>query len=99
MTNRHPGLVTDYLQNIKINSFEDHEQFFQFLKLLAFIRSFHGPKQFIDDQVYYLIEFPAADYAKCMGINPKSTYQRRKILALLGKALLKDFLRRNIEVQ
>ena len=42
-----------------------------------------GVKQFVDDQIYYLIEFPVADFLRFLGGNPKSTYQRREVLDFL----------------
>ncbi len=40
-------------------------------------------KQFVDDQIYYLIEFPVADFQRFLGRNPKSSYHRSKFLDFL----------------
>ena len=78
-----PGLVTDYLGKNGLNSFAEKEYFFRVLQFLSFIRRFKGVKQFIDDQIYYLIEFPVADFQRFLGKNPKSSYQRSKVLDFL----------------
>ena len=78
-----PGLVTDYLGKSEFNSFADKEYFFQVLQFLSFIRNLKGIKQFVDDQIYYLIEFPVADFQRFLGRNPKSSYQRSKLLDFL----------------
>ena len=77
------GLVTDYLGKSEFNSFADKEYFFQVLQFLSFIRDLKGIKQFVDDQIYYLIEFPNADFQRFLGRNPKSSYQRSKLLDFL----------------
>ena len=79
-----PGLVTDYLGKSKLNSFADKESLFRLLQFLSFIRNLKGVKQFIDDQIYYLIEFPVSDFLRFLGENPKSSYQRRKVLDFLN---------------
>ena len=78
-----PGLVTDYLGKSEFNSFANKEYFFQVLQFLSFIRNLKGIKQFVDDQIYYLIEFPVADFQRFLGRNPKSSYQRSKLLDFL----------------
>jgi hypothetical protein len=78
-----PGLVTDYLDKSKLNSFADKESLFRLLQFLSFIRNLKGVKQFVDDQIYYLIEFPVADFLRFLGKNPKSSYQQRKVLDFL----------------
>ena len=78
-----PGLVTDYLGKSEFNSFADKEYFFQVLQFLSFIRNLKGIKQFVDDQIYYLIEFPVADFQQFLGRNSKSSYQRSKLLDFL----------------
>jgi hypothetical protein len=77
------GLVTDYLGKSELNSFVDKEYFFQVLQFLSFIRNLKGIKQFVDDQIYYLIEFPVADFQRFLRRNPKSSYQRSKLLDFL----------------
>ena len=42
-----------------------------------------GRKQFVDDQIYYLIEFPVANFQRFLRRNPKSSYQRSKLLDFL----------------
>jgi hypothetical protein len=79
-----PSLVTDYLGKSKLNSFTDKESLFRFLQFLSFIRSLTGVKQFVDDQIYYLIKFPVADFIRFLGENPKSSYQRKKVLDFLN---------------
>ncbi len=79
-----PGLVTDYLVKSKLNSFTEKESLFRLLQFLSFIRNLKGVKQFVDDQIYYLIEFPVADFLRFLGENSKSSYQRRKVLDFLN---------------
>ena len=69
------GLVTDYLDKSKLNSFTDKEFFFRLLQFLSFIRNLKRLKQFVDDQIYYLTEFPVADFIRFLGEDPKSSYQ------------------------
>ena len=64
--------------------------------MLSFIRSLEYSKQFIDDQVYYLMEFAVMDFISFTGGNTKSTYQRTKALEFLTslqdlKPLIKKF--------
>ena len=77
------SLVTDYLSKSELNCFVDKEYFFQMLQFLSFIRNLKGIKQFVDDQIYYLIEFPVADFQPFLKRNPKSSYQRNKLLDFL----------------
>ena len=79
-----PGLVTDYLGKSKLNSFTDKESLFRLLQFLSFIRNLTGVKQFVDDQIHYLIKFPVADFLRFLGENPKSSYQRKKVLDFLN---------------
>ena len=51
--------------------------------MLSFIRSLEHSKQFIDDQVYYVMEFAVMDFISFRGGNAKSTYQRTKALEFL----------------
>lgn len=66
------------------------------LQFLSFIRNLAASKQFVDDQVYYRIEFPLVDFIRFIGGNDKSTYQRTKALNFLKslqelKPLLQKF--------
>lgn len=42
-----------------------------------------GIKQFVDDQIYYLIEFLIVDFQRFLGRNTKSSYQRSKLVNFL----------------
>jgi hypothetical protein len=50
-------LVTDYISQTKMNSFDEMEFLFRLLQFLSFLRKFEGVKQCIDDQTYYIVEF------------------------------------------
>lgn len=63
---------------------------------MSFIRNFEGLKLFLNDQVYYWITFPVADFLHFTGVNEKSQYQRTKALIFLKnlqeiKPLLQKF--------
>ena len=77
------GLITDYLRQSKFDSLDETKSFFLFLQFLSFLRKMEGLCQFIDDQVYYIIEFPVVDFLRFLGKDPKSTYQRNKVLDFL----------------
>jgi len=68
-------LVSSYLRKDCLNSFVQKKQFFKLIQLLSFIRSFEYSKQFVDDQVYYVMEFAMMDFISFRGGNAKSTYQ------------------------
>ena len=94
------GLVTDYLRQTKFDSLDETKSFFRFLQFLSFLRKMEGFRQFIDDQVYYIVEFPVVDFLRFLGKNPKSTYQRNKVLTFL-KSLqdLPPFIERFSEIE
>jgi DNA relaxase NicK len=69
-------LVSSYLRKDCLDSFVQKKQ-------LSFIRSLEYSKQFIDDQVYYLMEFAVMDFISFRGGKAKSTYQRTKALEFL----------------
>ena len=73
-------LVTDYISQTKMNSFDEMEFLFRLLQFLSFIRKFEGVKQCIDDQTYYIVEFCVVDFIRFLGKDPKSSYQRSKLL-------------------
>ncbi len=77
------GLVTDYLSQIKFDSLDETKSFFLFLQFLSFLRKMEGLAQFLDDQVYYIVEFSVVDFLRFLEKNPKSTYQRNKVLNFL----------------
>lgn len=74
------GLVTDYIKQTKFDSLDETMFLFRFLQFLSFIRRFEGKKECIDDQVYYIIEFPIVDFLHFLDKNVKSTYQRTKLM-------------------
>jgi NRPS condensation-like uncharacterized protein len=76
-------LVSSYLRKDCLDSFVQKKQFFKLIQLLSFIRSLEYSKQFIDDQVYYVMEFAVMDFISFRGGNAKSTYQRTKALEFL----------------
>ena len=49
------GLVTDYLRQTKFDSLDEKKSFFRFLQFLSFLRKMEGFRQFLDDQVYYMV--------------------------------------------
>lgn len=59
-----------------------------------------GFRQFIDDQVYYIVEFPVVDFLRFLGKDPKSTYQRNKVLDFLkGLQDLPPFVEKFSEIE
>ena len=76
-------LVTSYFEKNNLDSFVKKKRFLKLLQFLFFIRNLEALKQFINDQVYYLIEFPVADFLRFTGVNEKSQYQRTKVLKFL----------------
>ena len=72
-----PGLLTSYMTDRKLDSFSD------LFRFLSFIQDREGSKQFLDDQVYYLVTFPVIDFTRYLGLNERSHYQRNKILEIL----------------
>ena len=60
-------LVSSYLRKNSLDSFVQKEQFFKLIQLLSFIRSLEYSKQFIDDQVYYVMEFAVMDFISFTG--------------------------------
>ena len=77
------SLVSSYLRKDCLDSFVQKKQFFKLIQLLSFIRSLEYSKQFINDQVYYVIEFTVMEFISFTGGNAKSTYQRTKALEFL----------------
>lgn len=93
-------LVTDYLRQTKFDSFDETKSLFQFLQLLSFLQKMEGFRQFIDDQVYYIVEFPVVDFLRFLGKDPKSTYQRNKVLDFLkGLQNLPPFVDKFSEIE
>ena len=74
------SLVTDYIKQTKCDSLDETVFLFRFLQFLSFIRKFEGKKECIDDQVYYIIEFPIVDFLHFLDKDVKSTYQRTKLM-------------------
>ena len=77
------GLVTNYLRQTKSESLDEIKCLFRFFQFLSFIRKMEGLRQSIDNQVYYIIEFPVVDFLRFLGKDTKSTYQRNKVLNFL----------------
>lgn len=77
------SLVSSYLRKDCLDSFVQKKQFFKLIQLLSFLRSLGYSKQFIDDQVYYVMEFTVMEFISFTGGNAKSTYQRTKALEFL----------------
>lgn len=77
------SLISSYLRKDWLDSFVQKKQFFKLIQLLSFIRRLEYSKQFINDQVYYVIEFAVMDFLSFTGGNAKSTYQRTKALEFL----------------
>ena len=77
------GLLTSYMTNRKLDSFSKKELFFNLFRFLSFIQDREASKQFLDDQVYYLVTFPVMDLTRYLGLNERSHYQRNKILEIL----------------
>ena len=74
------GLVTDYIKQTKCDSLDETVFLFRFLQFLSFIRKFEGKRECVDDQVYYIIEFPIVDFLHFLDKDVKSTYQRTKLM-------------------
>lgn len=77
------SLVNSYLRKDCLDSFVQKKQLFKLIQLLSFIRSLQDSEQFINDQVYYLMEFAVMDFISFTGGNAKSTYQRNKVFKFL----------------
>jgi len=67
----------------KMDSLNDKELLFNLFRFLSFIQDREASKQFLDDQVYYLVTFPVVDFIRYLGLNERSHYQRNKILGIL----------------
>ena len=78
-------LVSSYLRKDCLDSFVQKKQFFKLIQLLLFIRTLEYSKQFIDDQVYSVIEFAVMVFISFTGGNAKSTYRRTKALEFCNK--------------
>jgi hypothetical protein len=76
-------LVSSYVRKDCLDSLFKKSSFFKLIQLLSFIRSLEYSKQFLDDQVYCVIEFAVMDFISFTGGNPTSTYQRTKALEFL----------------
>jgi hypothetical protein len=74
------GLVTDYIKQTKCDSLDETVFLFRFLQFLSFIRKFEGKRECVDDQVYYIIEFPIVDFLHFLDKDVKSTYQWTKLM-------------------
>lgn len=74
------SLVTDYIKQTKCDSLDETVFLFRFLQFLSFIRKFEGKRECVDDQVYYIIEFPIVDFLHFLDKDVKSTYQRTKLM-------------------
>ena len=74
------GLVTDYIKQTKCDSLDERVFLFWFLQFLSFIRKFEGKRECVDDQVYYIIEFPIVYFLHFLDKDFKSTYQRTKLI-------------------
>ena len=74
------SLVSSYLNENALNSLVQKEQFFQLLQFLSFLRTLDYSRQFLDDQVYCIVEFTVMNFISFRGNNPRSTYQRNKAL-------------------
>ena len=53
---------------------------FRFLQFLYFIRKFEVKRECVDDQVYYIIEFPIVHFLHFLDKDVKGTYQRTKLI-------------------
>ena len=81
--NNQTSLVSSYLDLEKpvFDSFIQKERFFKILQFLSFVRNLKNfKKNFVSDQLYYLIEFPVIDFLKFTGFKENNKYQRRKTL-------------------
>lgn len=74
------SLVSNYLSKNNFDFFVQKEQFFKLIQFLSFLRTLEFSRQFIDDQVYCVIEFAVMDFIGFIGGNMKSMYQRTKAL-------------------
>ena len=78
--NRLNHLISSYLYGNTLNSLVQKEQFFQLLQFFSFLRTLDYSRQFLDDQVYCLVEFALMDFISFTCNNPRSSYQRNKAL-------------------
>lgn len=76
----HNHLVSSYLYENTLNSLVQKEQFFQLLQFFSFLRTLDYSRQFLDDQVYCIVEFALMDFISFTWNNPRSSYQRNKAL-------------------
>ena len=78
--NRLNHLVSSYLYGNTLNFLVQKEQFFQLLQFFSFLRTLDSSRQFLDDQVYCIVEFALMDFISFTWNNPTSSYQRNKAL-------------------
>jgi hypothetical protein len=73
------GLLTTYLKN------DNKELTFNFLRFLASfkVKQKKGYTRSFDDPVYSMIRFPLSDFIIYISADPKSHFQRKKVLQIL----------------
>lgn len=64
-------LVTSYMEK---NLICDREYLIRLIQFLSFLRSFKGLKEYLGNKIYYLIEFPVAEFMTFQNVGGK--YQR-----------------------
>ncbi len=78
--NRLNHLLSIYFYGNTLNSLVQKEQFFQLLQFFSFLRTLDSSRQFLDDQVYSIVEFALMDFISFPLNNPTSSYQKNKAL-------------------
>lgn len=81
--NKKSGFATSYITTRKLDSFTDKQLLFNLFRFLSFAQEREVSKQYINDQVYYIVTFPVIDFTRYLGLNERSHYQRNKTLQIL----------------
>ena len=85
---RHSCLIISYLKKYSQRDFKDQEKIFNLSQILSFLKN---KKSFVETsdykilagQVYYSFTFPLVEFIRYIDMNPKSHYQRTKVLNVL----------------
>ena len=87
------SLMTSYLENNNnLDFLVERERFLRLLQLLSFICNLKGSKLSRKNQVYYLIDFPVADFMRFIGVKNRNQYQLNKVLNSLQSFQKLDLL-------
>lgn len=74
------ALISSYIRKDALDSFTQKVQFFKLIQFLSFLKTLKYDRQLIDAQAYCVVEFALMDFIKFINCDPKSSYQRNKVL-------------------